>query len=136
MHKIIAFTKLIRLPNLLIIALAQYAMRWGVIYPMYQFINRQLLANFPDQITNPRIMKFQVDELHFFLLSLASMMIAAAGYIINDYFDVKIDRINKPGQMVIDKGIKRREAMLAHVVISGIAIIIALLVSYRLGLWH
>lgn len=136
MNKLFSFTKLIRLPNLLIIALAQYAMRWGVIYPMYTFINRQLIHNFPDQITNPQIMKFQVSEIQFFLLSLATVMIAAAGYIINDYFDVKIDRINKPGQMVIDNGIKRREAMLAHIVISSIAIGLAFFVSYRLELWH
>ncbi len=136
MRKIVAFSKLIRLPNLLIIALAQYAMRWGVIYPMYCFINKQLIQNFPDKITNPRILQFQVSELQFFFLSLATVMIAAAGYIINDYFDVNIDRINKPLQLIIDKTIKRREAMLAHLVISGVAILIAMRVSFQLGLWH
>ena len=34
MNPIIAFTKLIRLPNLLIIALTQYAIRYGIIYPI------------------------------------------------------------------------------------------------------
>jgi len=142
MNKITAFAKLIRLPNLLIIALTQYAIRWGVIYPMYSFINKQLLLNFQNEqdiskrITNPHIMQFQVSDMEFFFLTLATVMIAAAGYVINDYFDVKIDRINKPDQMVIDKGIKRREAMGAHLVISAIAILIAGLISFKLGLWQ
>lgn len=136
MNKLISFLKLIRLPNLLIIALAQYAMRWGVIYPMYTFLNKQLIENYPDKISNPHIVNFQVSDTEFFFLSLATVMIAAAGYIINDYFDVKIDRINKPEQMIIDKGIKRRTAMGAHFVISSIASVIALLVSFKLGLWQ
>lgn len=136
MNKVISFLKLIRLPNLLIIASAQYAMRWGIIYPMYSFVNKQLIQNYPDKITNPNILKFQVSEMEFFFLTLATVMIAAAGYIINDYFDVKIDRINKPQQMIIDKGIKRRSAMAAHLVLSFIASLIALMISYKLGLWQ
>ena len=38
----------------------------------------------------------QIDQVQFILLSLASVLIAAAGYIINDYFDVNIDQVNKP----------------------------------------
>ena len=131
---LIAFIKLIRLPNLFIIAIAQYAMRFGVIYPMYSFINKQLILNFPDKITNPHILEFQMSEWSFFLLVLSTVMIAAGGYIINDYFDVNIDRINKPGNMVIDKGIKRRAAMAAHMIMTTVAVIIAIVVSYKLGL--
>jgi 4-hydroxybenzoate polyprenyltransferase len=62
-------------------------------------------------------------------------MIAAAGYVINDYFDVKIDKVNKPERMVIDKGVKRRVAMGAHTVINILAIMIALYVSWSIGAW-
>ena len=51
---------------------------------------------------------------HFILLSLSSVMIAAAGYIINDYFDLNIDMINKPGRIVVEKLIKRRWAIIWH----------------------
>jgi len=136
MHKIISFSRLIRLPNLLIILLTQYAMRWAIIYPMYRFLNKQLFTGFPGQITNPEIVQFQVSELLFFLLSISTVMIAAAGYIINDYFDVGMDRVNKPDQIIIDKSIKRREAMLAHALISGAAILIAGFASWKLGLGH
>jgi 4-hydroxybenzoate polyprenyltransferase len=62
-------------------------------------------------------------------------MIAAAGYIINDYFDVRIDKVNKPERLIIDKGVKRRVAMGAHTIINLLAILIALYVSYFIGFW-
>jgi len=44
----------------------------------------------------------------FYLLLLSTLLIAAGGNIINDYFDVKADRINKPNRLIIGKHIKRR----------------------------
>ena len=126
--------QLIRLPNLIIIAAAQYAMRYGIIYPLYAYINRQLVLNFHVTFTNPHVLFLQVSELNFFLLVLSTVLIAAGGYIINDYFDVNIDRINKPSAMVIDKGIKRRSAMAAHLVMTTVAVLLALGVSYKIGL--
>jgi 4-hydroxybenzoate polyprenyltransferase len=77
----------------------------------------------------------ELNELQFFFLSLSTVMIAAAGYIINDYFDVRIDKVNKPERMVIDKGVKRRVAMGAHTVINILAILIGLAVAISAGLW-
>ena len=34
-------------------------------------------------------------------MSASTVLIAAAGYIINDYFDIKIDLINKPREVVV-----------------------------------
>ena len=119
MNPIVAFIKLIRLPNLLIIVLTQYAIRFGIIYPM-------LLINGID---------LQMSEVDFFLLSLSTVMIAASGYIINDYFDLKIDRVNRPDKIIIGKYLKRRLAMGAHVVINSLAIILAAYVAYRMGNW-
>lgn len=93
--------------------------RWCLIYPILKVQNFEL----------------QLSDFHFFLLVLSTVMIAAAGYIINDYFDVNIDKINKPERLVIDKGVKRRWAILAHTFINIGAILIALYVSYAIGLW-
>lgn len=117
----IAFLKLIRIQNLLIIAYTQYMVRFCLIRPLLK--------------ARSTYFDLQLSELQFFLLVLSTVMIAAAGYIINDYFDVKIDRVNKPERMVIDKGIKRRVAMGAHTVINMLAIAIALGVSYSVGYW-
>ncbi len=67
----------------------------------------------------------------FILLMVASVFIAAAGYIINDYFDINIDQINKPGKMVVEKIISRRWAILMHFVISTVGVIISLYVSLK-----
>lgn len=61
---------------------------------------------------------------HYLLLILSSLLIAAAGNIINDYFDRNIDEINKPDKKIIDILIKRRWAIIMHIAFSLIAIVI------------
>ena len=60
-------------------------------------------------------------------------MIAAAGYIINDYYDVKIDYINKPEKVVVGTLLKRRVAMFVHSGLNILGIAIGLLVSLKIG---
>ncbi len=123
MNPIVAFIKLIRLPNLLIIVLTQYAIRYGIMYP--------ILNSVSDDVE----VKLQMSNLDFFLLCFSTVMIAAAGYIINDYFDVKIDRVNRPNKIIVGKFLKRRVAMGSHVVINSIAVLIAGYVAYEIGEW-
>lgn len=118
----LAFLKLIRIQNLLIIAFTQYVVRWCIVYPIIK--------------VSSTYYTLQLSEFKFFLLVLSTVMIAAAGYIINDYFDVKIDKVNKPERMVIDKGVKRRVAIGAHTLINVLAIGIALYVAYSIGSWR
>ena len=40
--------------------------------------------------------KLELNNGLFYLIVFSTVLIAAAGYIINDYFDVKTDRINHP----------------------------------------
>ncbi len=122
MNQFVAFIKLIRLPNLLIIALTQYAIRYGIIntiltHSIYSGIDLKLLLS----------------NLDFFLLSLSTVLIAAAGYIINDYFDVKIDRVNRPDKIIVGKYIKRRVVMGAHIVLNIFAVIIGAYLAYKVG---
>ena len=63
----------------------------------------------------------------FGLLVLGALLVAAAGYIINDYYDVKIDAINRPDRLVVGRLLPRRRAMLAHVALSGLGIGLAVL---------
>ncbi|MDB4533737.1 geranylgeranylglycerol-phosphate geranylgeranyltransferase [Vicingaceae bacterium] len=126
MNPLTAFLKLIRLPNLIIIVLTQYAIRLCIIYP--------IIYNFSGAQDIPGV-GLKMSELDFFLLSLSTVMIAAAGYIINDYFDVKVDRVNRPDKIIVGKFIKRRVAMGAHIVISSIAILIGAYLAYTVGNW-
>lgn len=69
-------------------------------------------------------MKPNIHGWDFVLLCLSSIFIAAAGYIINDYFDLNIDRVNKPNKLVVEKIIQRRWTIIWHLLLStaGIAI--------------
>lgn len=121
MNPIVAFIKLIRLPNLVIIVLTQYAIRYGIIYPILLSVSEHVEIG------------LQMTELDFFLLSLSTVMVAAAGYIINDYFDVKVDRVNRPNSIIVGKHFKRRLAMGAHIIISSIAILLGAYLAYKVG---
>ena len=74
-------------------------------------------------------------HLNFFLLVLSVVLIAAAGNIINDYFDVKADRVNKPERLIIDKYIKRRWAIVFNWVFNAAGLLITIYLSFKLGNW-
>ena len=56
------------------------------------------------------------------LILLATVFIAAGGYVINDYFDVKIDRINRPDEVVVTRTVSKPGAMRLSMTLSGIGI--------------
>ena len=79
------------------------------------------------------ISKDAIYDVRLLLLSVSTVLIAASGYIINDYYDVKIDYINKPDRVVIGRNITRRYAILFHVVLSALGILIGLYLSWRIA---
>jgi 4-hydroxybenzoate polyprenyltransferase len=72
-------------------------------------------------------------HIWLYILSSSTILIAAAGYIINDYYDIKIDLINKPERVVIGKSITRRYAILLHTVISVTGVMLGMLIGWRVG---
>ena len=111
MNLVLPFLRLIRWPNLFFIALTQSLFYFCIYLPLFH----------------------QPQTAKFILLMLASLFIAAAGYIINDYFDVNIDRVNKPDKNVVDKVIHRRWAILWHFVLSFAG---TLLTAFAVGLHY
>ena len=120
MNLVGAFIKMIRLPNLIFIVLTQVLFHVSVL----------------DTILLPVGIRPAIDGWNFVLLSVSSVLIAAAGYIINDYFDINIDQINKPRANVVDKIVSRRWAMAWHFVLSGLGIILSGWLAWRTGLWY
>lgn len=101
MKTVAAFFRLVRWPNLVFIALTQVLFEYCVYRKIY-----------PDAIITG------TETKQFFFLVLASVMIAAAGYIINDYFDLNIDQVNKPGKVVVNVLISRRWVIFWHMFLS------------------
>lgn len=112
----ISFLKLVRIQNLLLIVLLQYFIRYYLLSP--------ILASFGLENGLP--------EFHFFLLVMATALIASAGYVINDYFDLKADYINKPDSVIVGKGIKRRVAMTLHFALSGLGVLITFYLAWSM----
>lgn len=111
-----SFIRLTRPVNLLMIAYTMFAMRYWVI--------RTLIS--------PHF-ELQFPTWKFALLVFSVMCIAAAGNVINDYFDAKIDYINKPEEVIIGFGVTRRVAMAAHFVLSAMGIVIGAYLAYSVG---
>ena len=120
MNLVGAFIKMIRLPNLFFIVLTQVLFHTAIL----------------DTILLPLGTRPSIDGLNFILLVVSSVLIAAAGYIINDYFDINIDQINKPTANVVDKIVSRRWAMAWHFVLSGVGILLSAWVAWRTGFWY
>lgn len=118
MRLIAAFLKLVRLPNLFFIALSQVLFQFCIYHSLYK-------GSIPGD-----------DTFRFILLVLASLFIAAAGYIINDYFDINIDEVNKPHKMVVDKLIHRRWAIAWHFMLSSAGIILTIFALPFLQKWY
>src|SRR5688572_14607727 len=119
MTNLVAFFKLIRWPNLFFIALTQALFHFCILLPIFSNAGSPAVFNIP---------------LLGWIIA-ASVLIAAGGYIINDYFDINIDQINKPGRQVIGKYISRRYAILWHSLLSFFGVLISFYIGWKLGIW-
>jgi 4-hydroxybenzoate polyprenyltransferase len=97
------YLKLIRYQNLLLLALMQLVFRFG-----YLELIKIPLSLFYWQYS---------------LLVLATVLIAAGGYVINDIFDQETDEVNKPEKAIIGKHISESKAytIYASLTITGVA---------------
>ncbi|HDR67480.1 MAG TPA: prenyltransferase, partial [Bacteroidaceae bacterium] len=78
--------------------------------------------------------ELQFGNFQFLLLVFSTMLIAAAGYIINDYFDTRTDWINKPGEVVVGIKISRRIAIILHSILNIIGVGIGIYLSFYVNL--
>ncbi len=72
----------------------------------------------------------------FIFLVIASVLIAAAGYIINDYFDLNIDQVNKPGKVVVNVIINRRWVIFWHMFLSLLGLFFTVAALPLAAYWH
>ncbi len=112
-----AFLRIIRPGNLLILAFAQLMTAFFL-------------------VESTRTGKPVIEDFSLYILILSTVIIAASGYIINDYYDVKIDYYNKPHEVVIGKGMRRRVVMFLHSILNFIGIALAVFVQIKVGLIH
>ncbi|MBN2727960.1 MAG: geranylgeranylglycerol-phosphate geranylgeranyltransferase [Bacteroidales bacterium] len=112
-----AYLKLFRVVNLLIIALIMYLLRFFLFEPAFAL----------DNIVNP------FTELQFAMLVLTYVFITAGGYAINDYYDIGMDEINRPGKTILRNKLPLRAGMNLFFVMTAIGIAIGLVLAYQMG---
>lgn len=113
--KLYYFFKLSRPVNLFIIGLTMVLLRYMIVKPFLLKNNIELV----------------ISTFDFCLLVLSTIMIAGAGNIINDYFDIRPDRVNRHHRVIVGKYIERREAMSSHIILSTLGFFVAGYVAHK-----
>ncbi|MCP4551714.1 MAG: UbiA family prenyltransferase [Bacteroidetes bacterium] len=111
------FIKFIRLPNLVVLILIQYLIRFFLIKPFLALNGGHLMLS----------------ELNFSLFVISITLLVAAGYIINDFFDMEIDRINRPEKVIIGSKIRVDKARLIYIILNLSGIALATWISFQVG---
>lgn len=114
---LLAILQLVRLPNILIIILTQLLLRYCIIQPYLYGGDVFYLSPMTD----------------FLILILVTLLLAIGGYVINDYFDVKIDLVNRPDKIVVNRFITPGNAILTHIILNVIAILLGFYLAFRIG---
>lgn len=116
----LAYLRLFRWPNLVVVALTQILVRYAIILPLLAQSNIEPAFS----------------DLAFAMLVAATLLITAAGYAINDYFDLRADRINKPDKIILGKHISRRTAIFYHSLFNAAGVVLGIILSLYVGKWQ
>ena len=117
MNRILAILKLVRWVNLLIIVLSMYLFQYCVI---------RLYLNAANIMPT-------MSALNFFLLVLSTVLIAAAGNVVNAYFDYEQDMEHKPESVVIGKYISMDSAFALQMGLNIAGILLGFYLAYSYG---
>tara|TARA_R110002020_G_scaffold425090_2_gene634521 strand:+ start:1553 stop:2470 length:918 start_codon:yes stop_codon:yes gene_type:complete len=75
-----------------------------------------------------------LSHFDFYLLVSATIFLAAAGYIINDIYDIEIDRINKPDKSFIPKIFSEKQAFNFYFILNILGVGLGFYLSYSMNL--
>ena len=111
-----ALLRLVRFPNLLIVALTQYLIYYKLLLPAFGQYSLQ-----------PAL-----DDEHFSLLVAVTLLISAGGYVINDIVDFRIDLINRPDKVVINRQVRVQSAYWLYFCFNLLGFLISLYLSFHI----
>ncbi len=111
-----SFVKFIRLPNLIIVGITQYALLYFLLLP---FLEKEGLRPV-------------LDHLHFFLFVFDTVLITLTGNIINDIEDYEIDLINRPEEVFVSQYISVSKAHVLYWIVVLIGFSLALYLAFHI----
>lgn len=89
-----SYLKIIRPPNLIIIAVLQSILYYGILLPVFKAYG----------------LKPVLSSLYFILFIITTIIITASGYVINDIIDKDIDKVNKKEKLIVINRISLQNA--------------------------
>ena len=110
--KLLSLFSVVRGYNILMLVLAQYLASIYILSPDLPLRN-------------------VVFDLNLFLIVLASALVIASGYIINNFYDAEKDLINKPKKSMLDRLVSQRFKLTTYFILNFIAVLTASYVSFR-----
>ncbi|ASV30597.1 geranylgeranylglycerol-phosphate geranylgeranyltransferase [Maribacter cobaltidurans] len=110
--KVLSLFSVVRGYNLLMIVLAQYLASIYILAP-----------DLP--------LRKVIFDVNLFVIVIASMLVIAAGYIINNFYDAEKDLINKPRKSMLDRLVSQRFKLSTYFVLNFLAVFAASYVSFR-----
>ncbi len=110
--KFLSLFSVVRGYNILIIALAQYLASIYILAP-----------DLP--------LREVVFDLNLFMIVVASALVIASGYIINNFYDAEKDLINRPRKSMLDRLVSQRFKLSTYFVLNFLSVLAASYVSFR-----
>jgi len=114
--KFFSFFSVIRGYNILVLIIAQYLAAIFIFSPT-------------------KILKNTLFDIHLFYIILATICVVASGYLINDFYDAKLDKINRPLKARIDNYVKQSTKLSLYFILNILGVIFGLLISWRAALF-
>lgn len=111
------YLNLIRYKNLLFIAGLQCLIYYCIILPVLK--------------TYALDINYALTATNFFLLVASTVTLAASGYVINDYFDTRIDAINRPDKMIVGVSVSKESASRLHQVLTVVGLLLGFWVAFQ-----
>lgn len=116
LYKFFSLFSIVRGYNILILVIAQYLAAIFIFSPT-------------------KSLKNVVLDLHLLYLVLATTFVVAAGYIINNFYDAKIDRINRPVKASLDSYVKQETKLSLYFILNFLGFALGFFVSIKAALF-
>tara|TARA_R110002050_G_scaffold204522_3_gene340068 strand:+ start:5572 stop:6477 length:906 start_codon:yes stop_codon:yes gene_type:complete len=110
--KLLSLFSVVRGYNILVIIIAQYLASIYILSPSLP-------------------LRKVVFDVSLFLIVLASAMVIAGGYIINNFYDAEKDLINKPHKTMLDRLVSQRFKLTTYFILNFLAVLVASYVSFK-----
>ncbi len=115
-YKFFSLLSIVRGYNILVLILAQYLASIFILSPR-------------------KSVKHVVLDLHLFFVVVATICVVAGGYIINNFYDAKADKINRPHKADLDSVVQQETKLILYFALNFIGVAFGMLVSWKAALF-